>query len=230
MLAVRLVHAVGEERPPGGAALRHEHLEVGMPVERARGDELRGAALPAVRGLDVVDHRAAGAAVVHAGRLFGRVRLGADVEAEHHPGLLGRCPHRMPQVVVVRRHVERLPRGHEHDLEPEVGGTVDLGDRVVDVEQRHRRRAHEARRLPLEFDGPVVEHLRALARRASGRGSRTPTWPTTGRSPRPRRPRRRGRPGAASGRWRRARANTSTKPTASASFGFCISSSISSGE
>ena len=134
-----------------------------MAVERARRDQLGRAALAAVGRLDVVEHRAARAPEVDAGRLVGRVRLGADVEAEHHARLLGGRPHRVPQVVVVRRHVEGLPGRHEDDLEAEVGDAVDLGDGVVDVEQRQRRRAHEPRRLALELDRPVVEHLDALA-------------------------------------------------------------------
>ena len=60
VLAVALVHAVGDEGHPGGPALGDEDFEVGVAVQGPGGDQHGGGPLAPEGGLHVVEHRPAG--------------------------------------------------------------------------------------------------------------------------------------------------------------------------
>ena len=64
VLAVGLVHAVGDEGHPGGAPLGDKDLEVGVAVQRPGGDQHGGSPLATEGGLHVVEHGPAGATII----------------------------------------------------------------------------------------------------------------------------------------------------------------------
>ena len=161
MLAVCLVEAVGHERAPRRATLRHEHLERREPIEHAGCDQLRDRALAAVGGLHVVHECTTATPEVHPGGPRRLERLGADVEADDGAGLRQRRPHRLPVVAVPVAILARRRDREERGLEPHPGGPLDLTDRVDHVEQRDHRGAHVPRRDVLILDRPVVHRLAA---------------------------------------------------------------------
>jgi hypothetical protein len=132
-----------------------------MTVQRARRHHLRDGALPAVRRLDVIEHRASGATEGNPDPPVDRV--GADVERDHHARFLGRGPERLPAVAVVVVLALRRRRRKEDGLRPHPGQALQLGHGVVDVEHRHLRRDDEAWRHALNLrHGPVVAHAHRL--------------------------------------------------------------------
>src|ERR1700749_4818933 len=82
VLSVAFLHAIGDERHPGRPAFRDQHLEVGMPVERAARGDLHDRSLATERRLGVVEDGSAWTRVVLAHRTTGGHvdGLGADVE------------------------------------------------------------------------------------------------------------------------------------------------------
>ncbi len=112
-----------------------------VAVEHSGGDQLGDGALAAVGGLDVIDERATGSAEVQPVHRRGIVGFGADVKGDHQPGLGDGRPHRLPHVVLPVVHPETWRHREVGGREPDVGGAVDLGDGVLGVEQRDRRRA-----------------------------------------------------------------------------------------
>ena len=116
-------------------------LRSGWRSRRAARDQLGDGPLAAVGGLDVVEDRAArDRGSRRRGRRWGRAarcRCGSRA-----PSRSPRAPPTpAPTVVVPVAAPSRRRDREERRLEAEVGGPVDLGDRVVDVEQRDRRRA-----------------------------------------------------------------------------------------
>jgi hypothetical protein len=121
VLLERLVHAFEQPREPARAALDHHDVQLGEPLEDAGRGEVRQRALCTQPHLDVVDDRAAGAA------LGDRVGARADVEAHGHLVRLG------------RRHTGRTGRCCtasagaciEHDRSQPARRRADLAHRLV---------------------------------------------------------------------------------------------------
>src|ERR1700722_6024511 len=134
-----------------------------MPIERPAGDELAHGPLAAVGGLHVVEHGTTRPAVVEADPPGGVDRFGPDVESEDHVVGLQSAPDRLPLLVLPRRTLNGRADGEEPELEAEIGRPLDLGDRVVDIEQRDGSGQYEARRLALEVNEEVVRDAADLA-------------------------------------------------------------------
>lgn len=111
---------------PSRAALRDEDPQVGVTVQGAARDHVGHHPHARVRGLHVVDDRAAGPAEDDV------LSARADVEAEYQTGPLDRRPQRLP---AVERVLLALAGGtrQEDRLEAQLRHPLHLGDRVVDV-------------------------------------------------------------------------------------------------
>jgi hypothetical protein len=103
MLAVALFHAVCDKRYPCCSALGDKHFEVGVTIERAGHNEFHHRALSPEARLGVIQNRAPGAAAHHSDCATGCHvdGLGADMEGDNHPDVLGERPERFPVVLVV---------------------------------------------------------------------------------------------------------------------------------
>ena len=176
MLAIALLHAVAQERYPAGPTLGDEDPEARVAVQCPRGHHQHGRSLTAVGRVRVVQHRATGSSV-H-GVL---ARVTADVEGGNHADVLERGPQGLPRLTVEGHHRRVVGgrvrvgwRGHRHRVEAELAGPDGRRNRIVDVEQRNRRRSDESvgrdaldlGHLPLVFglgrgtdQGPVVDGL-----------------------------------------------------------------------
>src|SRR3984893_15704744 len=121
VLAVPLVEAVGEERPPRRAALGDEDAQAGVAVARTRRDQLRRRPLAAERRLEVVEDGATRPALVETMGRAVVVRLGADVEPEHHAVVLEGGPYRLPRVGLIGVLAGGGGHREERRLEAETG-------------------------------------------------------------------------------------------------------------
>lgn len=144
---------------PRRPALGHQHPEVRVPVQGARCDELDHRALAAERRLGVVEHGAARAVVGHPDAVArGEIDwLAADVEGDHHADVFRGGPERLPLVaVVVALRRMRLHR-QEDRLESHCAATLELIDRVADVQCGDLCRGDQPRRVVHDrLFGPVV--------------------------------------------------------------------------
>ena len=63
--------------------------------------------------------------------------VGADMEPQHHVGLLGGCPERIPGFVVVGSRSRRIPGRKTHDVQADGRSVLQFCYRVFDLQHWH---------------------------------------------------------------------------------------------
>src|ERR1700730_9275295 len=108
LLPMTFVHAVAYKWRPRSSPLGHQDLQTRMPLERSASHQRDDARLATEAGVDVVDQRTSGVAVLS--RTLG---FRADVKRGDHARILTQRPKRIPGVRVPKRDTRGKPSGQE---------------------------------------------------------------------------------------------------------------------